>query len=358
MLKKNVRFIETSFHACGKMENTRNIPANIMPTNLPADYYNAEERFRSATTTEDKVKYLEEMLSTIPKHKGTDHLRADLRKKLSKLKTATTSKKGSKKQISPYHINKEGAGQVVVIGCTNTGKSSLVAGQTNAEPEVSEVPFTTWSPMPGMMYIDNIQVQLIDTPPIGEEYIDPEFLNLIRRVDLALIMIDLHAHPVQQLEFVHQKLLENRIASKHLEGQIQADGFLLHVPILVAVNKYDSEEFEEHYQIFKELLELDYPMVPISAKTGYNLDQLKKTLFEMLGVIRVYSKAPGKEADLTAPFVVEKGILLEEFAGKVHKDFQENLKSAKIWGTSADFEGQLVSRDHVLEDEDIVELQI
>jgi ribosome-interacting GTPase 1 len=329
-----------------------------MPTNLPADYFNAEERFRSATTTEDKIKYLEEMMSTIPKHKGTDHLRADLRKKLSKLKTASTSKKTTKKQVSPYHINKEGAGQVVIIGTTNVGKSSLVANQTNADPEVSEVPFTTWGPMPGMMMIDNIQVQLIDTPPIGEEYIDPEFLNLIRRVDLVLIMIDLHAHPVQQLEFVYQKLQENRIAPKYLEGQIEVEGFLLHVPALVVVNKFDDEEYEEHYQIFQELLGKDDPMVPVSVKTGYNMDALKTRIFEELGIIRVYSKAPGKEPDMTAPFVAEKGIQLADFAGKVHKDFQEKLKSAKIWGTSADFPGQMVSRDHVLEDEDVVELQI
>ena len=329
-----------------------------MPTNLPADYFNAEERFKSATTPDDKVKFLEEMLGTIPKHKGTDHLRADLRKKLSKLKSAATSKKTSKKQVSPYHINKEGAGQIVVIGCTNTGKSSLLVAETNAEPEVSEVPFTTWSPMPGMMYIDNIQVQLIDTPPFSDDYIDPEFLNLIRRVDLILIMIDLHANPVQQLEYMYQKLQENRIAPKHLDYQIESESFLLHVPSLVVVNKYDSEDFQEHYQIFKELLNLDYPMVPVSVKTGHNIDALKSTIFEMLGVIRVYSKAPGKEADKSAPFVVDEGIRLAEFAGKVHKDFQENLKTARIWGTSADFPGQMVSREHVLEDEDVVELQI
>lgn len=329
-----------------------------MPTNLPADYYNAEERFRSATTPEDKVKFLEEMLSTIPKHKGTDHLRADLRKKLSKFKTATTSKKVSKKQVSPYHINKEGAGQIVIIGCTNAGKSSLVQSQTNAEPEVSEVPFTTWSPTPGMMQIENIQVQLIDTPPFSEEYIDPEFLNLIRRVDLVLIMLDLHTDPVQQLDFIYKKLQENRIAPQHLEGTVEAEGFLLYVPSLVVVNKYDSEEYEEHYQIFKQLLDRDYPMLPLSTKTDHNMDLFKQTIFDTLGVIRVYSKAPGKDPDFTAPFVIEKGTLLEDFAGKVHKDFQDNLKSARIWGTSADFEGQLVSRDHVLEDEDVVELQI
>ena len=329
-----------------------------MPTNLPADYFNAEERFRSATTPEDKVKYLEEMMSTIPKHKGTDHLRADLRKKISKLKTATTSKKSSKKQASPYHINKEGAGQIVIVGCTNAGKSSLVQTQTNAEPEVSHVPFTTWTPMPGMMYIDNIQVQLIDTPPFSEDYIDPEFLNLIRRVDLVLIMVDLHTDPVQQLKFIYQKLQENRIAPKHLEGQVETEGFLLYVPSLVLVNKYDNEEYEETFQIFKQLLDMEYPMLPVSTQTGYNIDTLKQIIFEKLGVIRVYSKAPGKEVDKSAPFVVEKGIQLADFAGKVHKDFQEKLKAARIWGTSADFEGQMVSRNHVLEDEDVVELQI
>jgi len=201
-------------------------------------------------------------------------------------------------------------------------------------------------------------VQVIDTPPIGDEYIDPEFLNLIRRVDLVLVMIDLHAHPVQQLEFVLQKLQENRIAPKYLEGQIEAEGFLLHVPTLVVVNKFDSEEYEEHYQIFKELLGQEYPMVPVSVQTGHNLEALKQMIFEKLGVIRVYSKAPGKDVDKSAPFVVDQGIQLGDFAGKVHKDFQEKLKSAKIWGTSADFDGQMVSRDHVLEDEDIVELQI
>ena len=297
-------------------------------------------------------------MSTIPKHKGTDHLRSDLRKKLSKLKAAATSKKTTKKQVSPYHINKEGAGQIVIIGCTNAGKSSLVQTQTNAEPEISQVPFTTWSPMPGMMYIDNVQVQLIDTPPFCEEYIDPEFLNLIRRVDLVLIMLDLHTDPVQQLKFIYQKLQENRIAPQHLEGLIEVEDFLLYVPSLVLVNKYDSEEYEEHYQIFKELLDLDCPMMPVSTKTGYNIDTFKQTVFDMLGVIRVYSKAPGKEVDKTAPFVIEKGTVMGDFAGKVHKDFQENLKSARIWGTSADFPGQMVSRTHVLEDEDVVELQI
>ena len=329
-----------------------------MPTNLPADYYNAEERFRNATTQEEKIKYLEEMLSTIPKHKGTDHLQADLRKKLSKLRSADTGKKGTKRHLSPYHINKEGAGQVVVVGPPNAGKSSLLQSLTNADPEVSPAPFTTWGPTPGMMLIENIQVQLIDTPPISDEYLDPEFLNLLRRADLMLIMIDLQTDPVQQIKLVIRKLEENRITPDFLEQMEDGEGFSLRIPALVLVNKYDSPAYDEHYQIFQELLDEEYPMVPISVETGHNLSAFKDAVFEKLGIIRVYSKAPGKEVDHSAPFVVKKGTLLSEFAGKVHKDFEENLKAARIWGKSVDFAGQMVSREHVLEDEDVVELQL
>ncbi len=296
-------------------------------------------------------------MSIVPKHKGTDHLRADLRKKLSKLKDAARSKKGVKRHVSEYHIDKEGAGQVAVIGPPNAGKSALLQAATNAEPEVSPAPFTTWGPTPGMMAIENIQVQLIDTPPLSEEYIDPEFLNLLRRVDLLLVLIDLQADPVQQLNAVYERLLENRIAPSHLRGEIEEDGYVLYVPCLVLVNKYDGEEYEENYHIFRQLKDQQCSTIPISAETGYNLDALRQAVFEQLGVIRVYSQAPGKKPDFNAPFVIQKGATVGQFAAKVHKDFEDNLKTARIWGSSADFEGQKVSRDHVLQDEDVVELQ-
>ena len=152
-----------------------------MPTNLPPEYYEAEERFRAATTPAEKAERLEELLSTIPKHKGTDHLRADLRRKLSRLKSEAQSKKGATRQVSPYHIDREGAGQVVIAGPPNTGKSALVNALTNATPEVALHPYSTWTPTPGMTLVDNVQIQLIDTPPLSEEYVEPELLNLIRR---------------------------------------------------------------------------------------------------------------------------------------------------------------------------------
>ncbi|MBS3753078.1 MAG: 50S ribosome-binding GTPase, partial [Anaerolineales bacterium] len=330
---------------------------DIMPTNLPPSYYKAEERFRSASNPTDKVSHLEEMLSLIPKHKGTDHLRADLRKKLSKLKDAARSKKGVKRHVSAYHIDKEGAGQIAVIGPPNAGKSTLINAVSNATPEVSPAPFTTWGPTPGMMSIENIQVQLIDTPPLSDEYIDPELLNLIRRVDLILIMVDLQADPVGQLNYVLDTLQENRIAPLHLKGDLDEEGYILYIPCLILVNKYDGKEYEEHYQIFRELKVQSCTTMPVSTKTGYNLETFKQAVFDRLGVIRVYSQPPGKEPDLNAPFVISKGATVAEFAAKVHKDFEKNLKSARIWGKSADFDGQMVSRDHILADEDVVELQ-
>lgn len=327
-----------------------------MPTNLPADYYNAQERFRSATTTADKITYLNEMMSTIPKHKGTDHLRADLRKKLSKLKSADQSKKGGKHRVSPYHFDKEGAGQIAVIGPPNVGKSTLLNAVTNATPEVSPAPFTTWNPTPGMMLIDNVQVQLIDTPPLSQDYIDPEFLNLLRRVDMVLVMVDLQANPVEQLHEAVDLLQKNRIAPLHLQGKLETEGFVIYVPCLVLVNKHDGDEAAEYYQIFQELLDVECPLLPVSAATGFNIDKLKETIFDWLEIMRIYSQSPGAKPDYSAPFVVYEGCTVEEFAGKIHKDFLDTLKTARVWGKSVDFEGQMVSRDHVLQDEDVVEL--
>lgn len=144
-----------------------------MPTNLPPEALEAEQRYRAAKSVAEKIATLEEFISLIPKHKGTDKLRADLRRRLSKLKAeATQARKKVSKRDSAFHIEKEGAGQAVIIGPANVGKSALVATLTNATPEVSPAPYTTWEPTPGMMPIENIQVQLVDTPPLDRDYVE------------------------------------------------------------------------------------------------------------------------------------------------------------------------------------------
>ena len=328
-----------------------------MPANLPPDYFAAEKRYRAAKTPAEKIACLDDMLTIMPKHKGTDKLRADLRRRISKLKSASQTKKSLGKQDSAFRIDKEGAGQVVVVGPTNVGKSALVATLTNANPEIAEFPLTTWKPTPGMMPVENIQIQLVDTPPMNRDYMEPELLDLIRRSDLILLVVDLLTDPVQQLEDTVALLEENRIVPRHLQrryGEVRALSF---VPILVLANKNDDESSEENLEIFQELIEDDWPLVSASIKTGRNLEFLKETLVKRLKIIRVYSKAPGKEPDLTAPFVLREGNTVEDFAGKVHKDFVEKLKVVKVWGAAV-YDGQMVQRDHRLQDGDVVELHI
>jgi ribosome-interacting GTPase 1 len=332
-----------------------------MPTNLPPEYFEVEKRYKAAESVTERVATLEELISTIPKHKGTDKLRADLRRRLSKLKSAAQSKKGVSRHVSAYQIDREGAGQVVLVGAANVGKSALVAALTNATPDVSPAPYTTWQPTPGMMPMENIQIQLIDTPALNRDYVEPDLLDLIRRADLLLLVVDLQADPVTQLEETVALLEEHRIGpfEQHDRYSDEEQSRLFFVPMLVLGNKCDDESCDENLEIFRELLDTDvaWPLLPLSAATGRNLEGLKQAVYNRLDVVRVYSKPPGKEADLTAPFVLERGSTVADFARKVHKDFYENLKSARIWG-SAVYDGQMVSRDHVLEDGDVVELHI
>jgi ribosome-interacting GTPase 1 len=326
-----------------------------MPTNLPPEYFNVEEEYKAAKDHQEKIRLLEELISTVPKHKGTDKLRADLRRKLSKMRSSSGGPKTARHE-TPYHIAREGAGQVVVCGPANTGKSSLVDAVTNAEPEVQPYPFSTWAPTPGMMQIENIQVQLIDTPALDREFVEPEHIDLIRRSDLALIMLDLQDFPLEQLEWTVNYLAEYRIFPAHLPvpGEESRRDVLL--PMLLAVNKVD-EGLREDYEVFLQLLQDPWPAVPISIENEWNLDALRWAIFEALEVMRVYSKAPGREPDKHSPFVLPKGTTVVEFAGMVHQDFAKNLKAAKLWGSS-EFDGQMVSRDHLLQDGDVVELRL
>ena len=328
-----------------------------MPTNLPPDFYEAERRFRLAKSPSEKIACLEEMLSIIPKHKGTDHIRADYRRQISKLKTTSRTQKGGSVHVSAFRIDREGPGQVVVLGPTNVGKSALVEKLTNAAPEVSSNPYTTWKPTPGMMQVDNVQIQLIDTPPLDREYLEPELVDLVRRADLVLIMLDLQTHPDQQLESTFKILTENRIFPAHMRENYSGDEYVWFVPVIVLTNKCDDESLDEICQVFRELLKDEWPILSISALTGRNLDQLKQAVFDSLNILRVYSKPPGEEPDFSKPVVMKKGATLEDFTKEIHKDFHEKLKFAKVWGSTM-FDGQMVQRDYILQDGDVVELHI
>lgn len=328
-----------------------------MPTNLPPQYFEAEEEFKAATDPQEKIRLLEELISTVPKHKGTDKLRADLRRKLSKMRASERGGAKVARHESPYRIEPEGAGQAVVCGPANTGKSSLVRALTNAEPEVEPYPFSTWGPTPGMVEIENIQVQLIDTPALDRDFVEPDHIDLIRRADLALVVLDIQGYPLEQLEWTASFLAERRILPEAPENAASRDGRARRLPFLIVVNKVDGPDQDEDYQVFRQLLEAPWNCVAASAEHNRNLDQIRWAIFVALDIIRVYSKAPGREPDLQEPFVLPEGSTVQEFAGRVHQDFAKKLKSARIWG-SGEFDGQLVARDHVLRDGDVVELRI
>jgi len=328
-----------------------------MPTNLPPEYFRAEQTYREAESAPAKIAALEEMMSTIPKHKGTDKLRAELRRKISRLKDDQKKKKGAVKHESEFHIEKEGAGRIAITGAANVGKSSILAAFTHATPQISEAPYTTWTPLPGMMLIEDIQVQLIDTPPLSKEYAQPELFDLIRSADLILIVVDLQATPFQQLEDSLKLLNEHKIIPKQREIESTDERRIVFIPVLVIVNKDDDDKFDEDFIVFKELLEIRLPLLPISVTNRRNFDKLKNQIFDSLEIIRIYSKPPGKEPDLTKPFILKKGNTVEELAGKVHHDFQQKLKTARVWGKNV-YDGQLVGKDHILHDKDIVELHL
>jgi ribosome-interacting GTPase 1 len=328
-----------------------------VPTNLPPEYHEVETRYKAATDPQERIALLEELISTIPKHKGTDKLRADFRKRLSKMKSQAQAQKKTSRPDPVWGFDKEGAGQVVVLGCTNTGKSALVQALTNATPEVSSSPFTTWSPTPGMMTYENVPIQLVDTPPLNPDYVEPELMNLVRRADLLLIVVDLQGHPFQQLEDSLEILAQHRVTPLCHADRFADDPKVLSKPILVLVNKNDDENTEEDFQVFIELLEEDYPLVSVSTLSGRNLDYLRQRIFERLEVIRVYSKAPGQDPDKSSPFIADRDCTVGEFAAKIHQDFYRNLKTARVWGHGV-YDGQMVSRDHILHDEDVVELRM
>ncbi|MEW5870983.1 MAG: GTPase [Chloroflexota bacterium] len=335
-----------------------------MPTNLPPDYFEADKRFRQAESPAEKAAALEELISTVPKHKGTDKLRADLRRQLSRLKAdAQQARKKTGGHASTFQIDKEGAGQAVLVGATNVGKSALVRALTNAEPEVSAAPFTTWKPTPGMLLVENVQVQLVDTPPLDPAgFVDPGLFDLLRRCDLILLMVDLQDDPLQQLEDALNLLYEHRLAPVQRREQFADLPRFVFKPLLVLANKCDDQRLYEDFEVLCELLvsetpgDVPCPMLPISVLTGRNFDEFKRRVFEALDVVRVYARPPGQEPDLARPFVLKRGCTVIDLAAKVHRDFYNNLKSARVWGSAA-FDGQMVQRDYVLQDGDIIELR-
>jgi ribosome-interacting GTPase 1 len=311
-----------------------------MPANLTPIYHRAEERFRSSKTVEEKIDALEEMLRVVPKHKGTDGLQADIKARIAKLKKQPPSKAG--KATHSHVVPREGAGQVALVGPPNSGKSTLVAALTNAEPDVAPYPFTTREALPGMMRFEDIVFQLIDLPPLNEDHVEPWVFDIVRRADLLWIVVTVE-NAVDGLELTRRIL-----AAKGIELDVVKRA-------LVVTTGIDREGGEDDVEIVDELLEHRWPLTPVSVMTHRGIDELGRRTFAALDIVRVYTKQPGKSADRATPFTLPRGATVGDLAARVHKDLAASMKHARIWGPSA-FEGQVVHGDHVLAEGDVVEI--
>jgi ribosome-interacting GTPase 1 len=330
-----------------------------MPANLTPSYLKAEEEYRRATSPEEELECLQVMLQEIPKHKGTDKLQADIKAKIAKVKKEIQSERKAGKKSRGVKIPRQGAGTAVIIGGPNAGKSQLLRSFTRATPEVAPYPFTTHSPIPGMMPWHDVFVQLIDTPPITSEFMESYIQGFVRGAELALLMVDLGADGgIEDLQAVLERFNSTKTRLGRTSFLDEHDIGLSYTQTFVVPNKIDLPEAPGRLDLLHELVPLDFPEHPVSAAKGTGLEDLRNAIYQAMDVVRVYSKLPSaKEPDRDRPFTLRRGSTLVEMAGLVHKDFRDNLKFARVWG-SAVHDGTVVKGDYVLHDQDVVELHV
>jgi ribosome-interacting GTPase 1 len=337
-----------------------------MPANLSPEYKAAEAAFRKARDPRERLEHLREMLRTIPKHKGTEHLQGDIKRSIRELTEELEGpRRGGGHGAPAQVVRPEGAGQVALIGPPNAGKSSLHARLTGSGAHVADYPFTTQFPGPGMLPFNDVHFQLVDLPPVSREHPVPWLHGALQTADACLLVVDLgDAECVEKVAEVHAILRERRVTLTGRwphqdtpdEASADDDPFALRLPTLILANKCDRiPNVEEELRAFRELASVSYPGFAVSALSGHGLGEIGATLFRNLGVVRVYTKAPGKQPDRQRPFTLRRGQGVEDVARLVHQDVARTLRYARVWGKSG-FDGQQVGRDHRLEDGDIVEL--
>lgn len=325
-----------------------------MPANLTPSYKAAEARYRSAKSADEKLDALEEMLRIIPKHKGTEKMRSDIKQRISKTKNQIEHSKASGKKGIDHHVPKEGAAQAILIGPANAGKSSLISSYTNANANVGEYPYTTLKPQPGMLPYENLNFQLIDMPPVSADFMEPWIPALARVSDIILLVIGLDN--IDELDSVIQRLNDSKIEMVPNIKSAEYHSRIVKMPTIVVANKRDVEDAAENLELLRELYG-DLQILPTCSSDPLDATSLGRCIIESLDLVRVYTRPPGKQEDLNNPIVLRRGSLLLDVLNEIHRDFAEDLKYARVWG-SGKFDGQRVQKDYEVHDGDIFEFKI
>ena len=339
-----------------------------MPTNVTPAYKKAEEAYRKAREPKERLDCLREMFRTIPKHKGTEHLQADIKTRIKQLTEELAGPKKGGRRSGPSHVVRpEGAAQLSLVGPPNAGKSSLHARLTGSHTDIGPYPYTTHLPVPGMLSFEDVHFQLVDLPPVSPDFMEPWLINALQPADGVLLVIDVSDPDcLEQVPAVLECLAQKKVfLTPAWPGLDRAqpvrpetdDPFRLDLPTVLIANKSDLDPDPEEVKILEELLGLSFPALTMSAKSGDGLDELGSFLFRALEIVRVYTKTPGKAAEKDKPFTVRRGGTVLDVAGLVHKDIAEGLKFARMWGAEV-FDGQQVGPDHLVSDGDLIELHL
>lgn len=331
-----------------------------MPANLTPQYYKLEKEFKAERDPFEKLRLARELLAIMPKHKGTDKLQAELKAKISKLKDQVEGGGATHgaHRVDPFsHIDQEGAGQIILIGAPNAGKSSIVDAVTHAHPEIADYPFTTREPHAGMAEWETIQLQLIDTPPVSAEHMEHYIPNLVRQADLVLLVLDVSSPDwATHLLEIRERLEARRVILSDHEPDEVEDTSVMYKRTIVAAHKYLDEGGAQGLADVQNTMP-DYTIVPTSVLDDSSMTSLLSTFFGALNIMRVYTKRAGQPAEFRNPVILPAGATVEDAARGIHKDFAQKLQFARVWGHSK-IEGQRVKNTFVLTDRDVIEFHM
>lgn len=327
-----------------------------MAVNAPPQYFRVEQEFRRAQSLQEQVDCLERMLVLLPKHKASEKVQADLKSRLKEARESLQIERSTPKKAKSYRFPRQGAGTVVILGGPNAGKSRLLKELTNAQPEVAPYPFTTREPLPGMMSFEDVAVQLIDTPPVTDTAFEAYLPNIVRTADAALLCFDGSSDdaPEQTLAVIEQFNQRSTVLGS-ASGFVDEDFSKVQIRTALVVTRAGDPGLADRLAFFDEMQPPALPRYLVDFDTGAGVGELKAAIWGLLGVMRIYTKVPGKPVDRTSPFTLPIGSSVEALAERIHKDVAEKLKFAKVWGSGL-HDGQSVGRDHILAEQDVVEL--